>query len=477
MIDIRTIIRFLTVGVREGSLSPNYYRLNPANIKDVDVRFIGGAENLFNFIIFVENDTDEKIAFFESIFVTKNPTTNARVLGKINEKYLVDSFSDVNGANKLMEICQDFENKAIKANIVLERNLESENIFPFKVTSIKPLSESEEFATTNLVYVWTIENVIFAKPRSILVKKYMPRKPINRGTKEYMLLKFFSTKQLVPQTYGALRIIDWEYVATFQELLENAKEIKEEIWSTINKLDSENIEKVLVKLEHIVYDAIKNTVIPFHKLATEEFGENKIFKDSKETYVTELFNQLEHTLNILETLEIFDRSFSREVAEVFKKMWKIHVSKRPYFLIHNDLMWEQLLRGKYDRIFIIDLDKNTLGHVEKDIADICAANRFIANVVIENIKEKAKMVMEQLNKFVIDKYFELMFLEDTRSNKEEYNNAIQFYLALKHLNDVAYYAPLTTSKEVYKHFVSFSLVYFNEKFEKLKVTIGKEMQQ
>ena len=473
-LDIRSIIKFLTIGIRGGSISPGLYRLAPQHVEEVSVNFIGSFNEIYNFLIFVSSSiSDEKLIFFESLYATRTPSSNARILGEMGEISLVDAFSDVNGANRLMNISQDYENGSIKAGIILERNPNAENIFPFSIMSVESLAKARDVPTTNLIYIWMIENVTFAEPMKIVVKKYIPRFPADRGTWEYELLRYLSFKQRAPRIYGALKIIDWEVIAVFQQFIGNVNNVETDIQEKISKLRNVSSSQVLLELQKITNNALTNVIYPLHRSTTRELKNKKLFKRGLEVFEKEVIKEIEKGLELLRELKILKGAESREIEAFLKNIWTMYVSKRPSFIIHNDLSWHQIFKDNYGRYLLIDLDNSTYGHIERDIAYLCTANTYIADSVDKKIHDKAKSLINKLNTSMIEDYFKLMFGNDDME-KQDYKLAILFYLAVKYLNDSAYYAPLKDSGEDFENFMKRSLSNFRKTLNELKKCLSSK---
>ena len=76
-------------------------------------------------------------------------------------------------------------------------------------------------------------------------------------------------------------------------------------------------------------------------------------------------------------------------------------------------MWRQILKAK-DRLVILDLDEHMKGHAAKDLADLCAANRFIAEDLRPVQHEYVRSIAEDLNTLILKSYMK---------NAEELNAA------------------------------------------------------
>jgi aminoglycoside phosphotransferase (APT) family kinase protein len=133
--------------------------------------------------------------------------------------------------------------------------------------------------------------------------------------------------------------------------------------------------------------------------------------------------------------------------------------------IHGDLMWGQIIQLKNGNMIILDLDEYTTGQPGKDIADLCAANRFIAEALPAKDKNFAVSVAEDLNRSIIAWYRENAEKTGAGLGKG-LEESVATYLAFRHLHDVAYHLPIWQGatdpavKKRHKRYVDLSLKWF-----------------
>ncbi|MDI6884387.1 MAG: hypothetical protein QMD00_04600, partial [Hadesarchaea archaeon] len=147
--------------------------------------------------------------------------------------------------------------------------------------------------------------------------------------------------------------------------------------------------------------------------------------------------------------------------------------------IHGDLMWRQIIRARtgdlrtLGNLVILDLDEHTVGHAGKDVADLCAANRFIAEDLPCRDRDFARSLAEDLNKSIVIRYLANVERIGARWDKG-LRSVVPVYLAFRHLHDAAYHLPIWQGatdpavKERHKRYVDFSIAWFRKSIQKLE---------
>jgi predicted trehalose synthase len=182
---------------------------------------------------------------------------------------------------------------------------------------------------------------------------------------------------------------------------------------------------------------------------------------------------------VLKTAKAVTADQSENLSKIFRGAWNQILGKTKITEIHGDLMWRQILRTKDKRLIILDLDEHIAGHAAKDLAGLCAANRFIAENLQSPQREYLRNVAEQLNTIILESY--MRNAERSRAMwAENLEKTVAVYLAYRHLHDAAYYAPVwrQARKQVdlkrYKRYVDFSLGWLEESLKLVKNHLNLE---
>jgi aminoglycoside phosphotransferase (APT) family kinase protein len=141
--------------------------------------------------------------------------------------------------------------------------------------------------------------------------------------------------------------------------------------------------------------------------------------------------------------------------------------------IHGDLMWGQIIRPKKGGLVIIDLDEHAIGPPGKDLADLCAANRFIAETLPTREKGFARNVAEDLNRSILTRY-QINADKTGTGLGRGLKETVSTYLTFRHLHDAAYHLPIWQAatdpaiRERHKRYVEVSLQWFRRSILQLE---------
>lgn len=226
------------------------------------------------------------------------------------------------------------------------------------------------------------------------------------------------------------------------------------------------------QLNKIVLRVIDEVIFPFHKSFFNLYP-SAITIHPFDRYWSSYFEELHKNLRSLRNAGLITAPQEKEYKNLFRGAWERILRDVKGAPIHGDLMWRQILVTKEDKLVVIDLDEHAMGHAGKDIADLCAANRFMVEDIPCHHKELVRNLAEKLNKLMIKRY-----LENVRKVKaawgERLEETVTVYLALRHLHDMAYHLPIwreatnSVVKKRHWRYVTFSLDCFREEVEKIK---------
>ena len=459
---------------------PRHWRLNITDIKKNRIEFLNFTPPRYDFIIHVTLTDGQKLQFYQGVAATKSPRKTQSVYGKAkigtSDFYFVDGYTSIDYVEGLLEA---WTRKDTLGSLGFVGKLPGDRgDVTINLRSLKILSKPGQEPTTNYLYRIRGSAKITSKKQEfdIIAKRFLPRAPFNRGNNEYAILKALP-RAIVPRTRGVLvnhRLPingESQVLVLFSDFLEDAHEIGKLIWDLMETISrkkeiKKNAAPELRQLETAVQQAVEKVVFPFHKAGFETWHPNGSPIKAKAHFFSWYHLELEQDLKTLESTETMNANRVKMLSGLFRTAWPKILGRIPATEIHGDLMWRQILKVK-NRLVILDLDEHVKGHAAKDVADLCAANRFIAEDLQSPHHDYMKNLGENLNALILKSYMKKAAQTNApwASNLE---NALKIYLAFRHLHDAAYYAPVwhqaktAEEKAKYKRYVGFSIDWFDK---------------
>jgi hypothetical protein len=485
--------RLFRENFKQWFFEPRHWRLTLEDIKTIDIQFLNFSPPQYDFMILITLRNGETLQFYEGI-IAKNAVEKAeRAHGSTeigrSTVYFVDGYTNKDYIENLLEAwCR---RKKLDSLGFAGQFLEAGGESHVQLETLKPLFKSGEAVTTNYLYRYDgwIETSESKKNFSVLAKRFLPREPPTRGNHEYAMLRALPSN-IVPKSYGGVvnrRLkanAENQLLVLFEDYLEGAVEIGKQIWDLMKRISQKKVtgmsaDTELKRLYRIVEEAIDQVVFPFHQAGFEAWHAAGVVVTSKDEYYKWYHKELEQNLNVLKTAKAVTADQSENLSKIFRGAWNQILGKTKITEIHGDLMWRQILRTKDKRLIILDLDEHIAGHAAKDLAGLCAANRFIAENLQSPQREYLRNVAEQLNTIILESY--MRNAERSRAMwAENLEKTVAVYLAYRHLHDAAYYAPVwrQARKQVdlkrYKRYVDFSLGWLEESLKLVKNHLNLE---
>ncbi len=420
--------------------SPRKWRLKLEDIRSVKMRVLRAEYPDFHVLFHVDSALGE-FQFYEAFTVKRGVRPEERVLGKVkrdsSEYFLVDSYSCPEAILRLFK--SEKGDLRTSSWISLDR-----------LSYAKPLFTEGE-PTTNYLYE--------VREPACIVKRYLPRWPFDRGNRELRVIESLPPA-IVPKVFAQVfnKSLEFEGIPQILVLfLEKVvgEEVGAIIWREMEeasrlihmKMPTTPVLEKLMKLMERVVDEV---LVPFHRS-----GEVREFGKEEAKLVEE---EVEKDLGVLVENDVI----KKKEAEGFKKKVKKaleEISDIPCIMTHGDLMWRQILRSVEGNLVIIDLDDAMYAHAARDLASLMAATRFIAECLPTKHRKEIIRFAESLNDYLLACYAQ-------RCSGEEWardiGKCLTLYLALRHLHDAAYYAPVSRAskgeeKKRYEDWVKFSM--------------------
>ncbi|HKZ93202.1 MAG TPA: hypothetical protein VJ249_01300 [Candidatus Bathyarchaeia archaeon] len=463
---------------------PRHWRVDLKDIKKVSIGFLNFSPPRYDFLISATLANGQTLQFYNGLVAEESAHETEMIygtlkLGRFRFRF-VDGYTNSKYVQDLLEAwCRK---KKLGSLGFVGQFVDVVGEAHVKITKLEPLNKRGQEATTNYLYRCK-GSVEFSSRKldfDIVAKRFLPRIPFNRGNNEYAILRALPSG-IVPNVHGALvnRQLqvngESQVLVLFSDFLEGAVEIGKQIWDLMNAISRKRslckgTESELERLTIIVKEAIDRVVFPFHKGCFEKWHSPGFTIRQDDEYHKWYRLELEQNLKSLRLAKVLTLKRAKTLSKLFKTAWTQILGRIVVTEIHHDLMWRQILKAK-DRLVILDLDEHMKGHAAKDLADLCAANRFIAEDLRPVQHEYVRSIAEDLNTLILKSYMK---------NAEEMNaawaanleDALKVYLAYRHLHDAAYYAPVWRQAETarekinYKRYVDFSLNWL-EKSEKL----------
>jgi hypothetical protein len=463
---------------------PQHWRLREEEITHIDVDFLSFRPPIYDvmFTVLTGKEKKETMYFYENVLVKRKPARDERVYCRITSNggkfYLIDGFSSPKFIRQLLEkFCADekwdfmgftgsFLGISGKAKV--------------RVKSLKSLFEPKEEPTAN--YIYRCRGIVSSrkarKSFDVVIKKFLPRSPSGRGNREFRINKALPPK-LVPKIHGALvnyshRVgVDPQVLVLFSDFIKGDN-LGTELWNLMLEIDEKkkskkNYDAQLKKLLQTMKEVSEKVIFPFHKSLHDLW---RGFNPSMRMPVSGTMRYSEESQKGIETLlkvGLLDEKTAREYQTVFEEAWRKILSELETTEIHADLMWSQIIRTERKNLVVLDLDEHMLAPPAKDLADLCAANRFLVESLPCRDRNFFRLVAEQMNEALMETY-----VGRAKEWKKQIKKSVPVYLALRHLHDAAYHLPIwmeTTDlkvRERHEKYVNLSLKWFVKSMDVLK---------
>jgi hypothetical protein len=321
----------------------------------------------------------------------------------------------------------------------------------------------------------------------VVIKKFVPRDPPDRGNKEYGIAKVLPA-WMAPKFHGGL--VNHAYVirdeaqvlVLFSDFIEG-KNVGQIFWDLMLEINSkkkagEDYRAQLGRLHGIVKDIVDKVIFPFHKSFRDLWYPFSYAVDASAINRGEYFGKMFRDLDILGQGGLLPEEERRKLKFLFSGAWVEILEKTRVAEIHHDLMWAQIVRSQDGKLIILDLDEHAPGHAAKDLGDLCAATRFMAESIPCEDRNLMRRIAEEINQTMIMRYRKIV-----RSTEAEWGEgierALEIYLMLRHLHDAAYHFPIWSGatdsmvKERHKKYIDLSLNLLRKSVELLERRIPK----
>jgi len=472
---------------------PRHWRLDFKDIGQIKIQFLNFSPPEYDILITASatvNGKEKNLYFYEGIITKKKPEKGERVLGKVrindSDVYFIDGYTSLDFSKKLLETWCREEKRNLTGFLGNFLGIKGEAEVTIKM--LKPLFKPGEEVTTNYLYQCkgSVETKKGETEFNVLVKRFLPREPADRGNREYKIMKALPSG-MVPMAHGGLVNCAFmingnpQMLVLFIDFIEEGVEIGKEIWDLMEEInrEKEGGKEPRAKLERlyaVVQEAVDEVIFPFHQSCFEAWHSAGRAVEPQDEYYRWYFKELQENLAALKNTELITQEEKDGLLETFTEAWEKVLQDIKATEIHRDLMWRQIMRTGKGNLVILDLDEHIKGHAGKDLADVCAANRFIAEDLPGLNKDYIRGVAEKLNRLILERY--LKKAKETKAGwVDRLKEAVEVYLAYRHLHDAAYYAPAwrgavdDETRSRYKKYVEFSMKWFQKSINQLRMIL------
>jgi len=461
---------------RRWFFEPRHWRLAPGDIEEIDIQFLNFSPPQYDFLITATTQNGQTFQFYEGVVAKRRVEKAERVHGRAeigrSKVYFVDGYTSQGYVENLLETWCRCEKMGALGFVGRFIGIGGEA--RVHLGTLRPLSKPGQEATTNYLYRYRgrVETGEQELVFDVVAKRFLPREPLTRGNNEYRMLRVLPSA-IVPKAHGALlnrRLKvngESQVLVLFTDYIEGAVEVGKQIWDLMKKASQKKAlgkspDSELKRLDATVQESIDMIVFPFHRAGFKTWHSSGATIKPGDSYYKWYHRELEQNLALLRATKVITANKSKGLSKIFHRAWNRILSRVKATEIHRDLMWRQILKTKDGRLMILDLDEHTAGHAGKDLADLCAANRFIAEDLTSPNAMYVRGVAEHLNTLILKRY--MQNVDKMRAVwAEGLENTARVYLAYRHLHDAAYYAPVWRQAEraseirKYKRYVVFSL--------------------
>jgi hypothetical protein len=462
-------------------VDPPHWRLTVEEIKSMTTDFLCFAPPSYHVFHTVRDVTAKTFYFYQWLVAKQKVEKGEKIYGevKVEEKpiYFIDGFTSPRFMKRLLEgwcMGQTWDSIGFTGNFLGARGS-----IEITIKHLKELFKAGEEASEN--YIYRCKGFVEDREFDVAIKRFLPRSPLDRGNREYVMMKSLPS-QIVPTVYGGLINTSLtikgepQLLVLFSDFVEG-KNVGWEIWDLIKDIikarkKGEDTGKKIKTVHTLVKETITKVVFPFHKASYDRLS--SLEEEDSTAYRIDVFMKeaLENLRKLRREGLLTDDEEERYLS-VLSRAWGKMLQNIVVTKIHGDLMWGQVIRSKKGDMVIVDLDEHAKGQPGKDIADLCAANRFIAEALPTTDKGFTRGMAEDLNKTILSSY-----LACANKSCAELGRALEetvsIYLAFRHLHDVVYHLPIwqgatdPATAERHKRYVELSLDWFKRSILKLE---------
>lgn len=464
---------------------PRQYRLDPDRIINVGVEILRYGVNQLDFLLTLEmriGDQIKYLRFYEAILAKEKASHGDEVLGQITvrdtEGVLIDAFSSPTYMECLIN---EWGGGEKRENLILLGDM-SRELGEINISSIQCLYTT--YPSTNYTYILHLVRKAGRKEERIFVKRFTPRDPIDRGNQEYEILMTLQDLKIVPKVYGALAAMSKQYASKhplilviFSKFLENAEEAGARIWREMSAIAQGMNEGRKAAVMGLVEGCIQEVVAPFHVAAIRKWYSKPKFAVEGTRCYDEFFTELQNNLQVLVQYGLLIKNEIPSVLKTFSHLWNEVLIHIPLTEIHHDLMWKQILIDNTNRHYLLDFDEHIPCHAAKDLADLMAANRFIAEKLTGTLdtrkRKEIRVLAEELNSLILSSYVNAVEGVDKDLWLKDLDLGCRGYLTFRHLHDAAYFIPISDNPD-HKHSTEFSIRLFKKSFAALVAELQRQ---
>ena len=460
------------------------YRLDPDRITNAEVEILRCGTDQLDFLLTLEmviGDRTKRLHFYEAVLAKDKASRDDVVLGQIpvrgTNRVIIDAFSNSAYMERLIN---EWGEGKRRENLILLGDM-LRDLGEINVLSIQCLYTKQP--STNYTYILHLTSKATERQVRVFVKRCVPRDPIDRGNREHEILMALRNLKIVPRVYGALAAMTKQYVreqplilVIFSEFLESTEEVGARIWREMSALAQRTNKGRKAELMGIIKRCIQEVVAPFHAVAFRKWhSKTKLAVEGTRCY-DEFFAELADNLQVLVQNRLLTKNEVPSVLKTFLRLWNKILIHVPLTEIHHDLMWKQILIDHTNQHYLLDLDEHIPCHAAKDLADLMAANRFIAEKLARSLDERKKTVIrelaEEINTLILSSYEDAVGGAAKCPWLKDLELGCYVYLAFRHLHDAAYFAPISESYPDHKHSTEFSVKLFRKSFTALNERYG-----
>jgi thiamine kinase-like enzyme len=464
-------------------VEPSHWRLTPEEIEHFGVDFLSFRPPSYHVLYTVRGAMGGPFYFYQCLLAKTKLTEGEKVYAKLKVEgapvYFVDGFT----SRKFMkELLEGWCRGEIWDSIGFTGSfLGIGGDVEISVRWSKPLFKPGEEASEN--YIYRCRGSIEGKRKfDVAVKRFLPRHPLDRGNREYETMRELPT-EIVPEVYGglvnhALRIKGEPQLLVLFMSFEEGENVGQEIWNLMVqavrlKEKRKDPGKEVSQLHSMVREAVDRVIFPFHKSSRDRWSLSEMETGLTTRRIGEHLKETMENLRKLRRARLLDEVEEERFMNVLTRAWSRILEDIEVTKIHGDLMWGQIIRPKKGGLVIIDLDEHAIGPPGKDLADLCAANRFIAETLPTREKGFARNVAEDLNRSILTRY-QINADKTGTGLGRGLKETVSTYLTFRHLHDAAYHLPIWQAatdpaiRERHKRYVEVSLQWFRRSILQLE---------
>jgi hypothetical protein len=468
-------------------IDPQHWRLSEKNVEHVDVDLLRFRPPEFEIMFTALTKNMETFHFYEALLLREMSAEGEEIRCEFTLKgqklFLVNGFSSKEFVKGILERwCrrerQDFVDFvgtfygiAGKAKV--------------EINSLEPFFPPKEEPTANYIYRCrgSVHVKTLGKRFDVIIKKYVPREPPNRGNREYGIMRILPT-WMVPRVHGG--VVNHAYsiggeaqvLVLFSDFVEG-KNVGEIMWKLMLEIDKrvgEDYKAQLGGLHAICKEVIDKVIFPLHMTFRDLWYPFSYVISTPARTKERYFSEVSKSLNALTQAGLLLEEEATKLRSLFTQAWEEVLEGMRVAETHHDMMWAQIVRSPDGKLVVLDLDEHLPGHAAKDLADLCAASRFLTeNLPCEN-RELMRKIANQINQTLL-----LQYHKNLQRTGAEWGRgierALKVYLTLRHLHDAAYHLPIWKEapdpavKKRHEKYVNFSMDLLRESMGDLERTV------